>query len=42
MAALDEFRSEAWTIGWVSLVKPSYEDSLPVSKELYRVPLAPA
>jgi 2'-5' RNA ligase len=42
VAALDEFRSEPWTIEWISLTKPFFEDSVSVQKELYRIPLAPA
>jgi 2'-5' RNA ligase len=39
VAALDAFEGEAWTIEWISLVKPSFESSAPVMKELYRIPL---
>jgi 2'-5' RNA ligase len=42
VAALDAFEGEAWTIEWISLVKPFFEESVPVSKELYRIELGPA
>ena len=42
VAALDAFRGEAWTIEWISLVKPFFEESVQVSKELYRIELGPS
>ncbi len=42
VAALDAFRGEPWTIDWISLVKPSFEESVAVSKELYRIELGPS
>ncbi len=42
VAALDAFRGDAWKIEWISLVKPSFEDSVAVSKELYRIALGPS
>ena len=42
VAALDAFRGEAWRIEWISLVKPFFEESVQVSKELYRIELGPS
>ena len=42
VAALDAFRGEAWTIEWISLIKPSFEAGVAVSKELYQIPLGPS
>jgi 2'-5' RNA ligase len=39
VAALDAFRGEPWTIDWISLVKPTFEESVAVSKEMYRIEL---